>query len=571
MAADREGRLPAWSNAELARRLTGGEPGAFACLVDRYGGDLLTVTGRILGNRADAMDAVQEVLVKVHERIGSLRDPSKLRGWLMNVARNYALNQLRRRRHEPHVVQLAGSSTVIETVNHVADGLASPLRQAEVAELRDEVATALDALSRDYGEIVRMHYLEGRGLAEIAESLGVPIGTAKWRISRARALLRKELMMSELTDAHRHESEVSPLLEVRTINGHSGPVERLQPREVCKTLLAQQVLFAVRKVLKTPQEIAREVKADAAYVREHLELMTEAEVLEEHEGRYRANCILFDADDGARLRHELRDGGAEVAGAVKMHEVRLAEALAQTSPARRGFDGGYLRWIVLPTMVLNLGLSRLLGRVKSVDDTPPFRPDGGAWFFWPSLIGAALPSHLGCNLSPGSDGHAQYWNSEFGVQITRLSGTETFLLHRLPYGPIGRESVLDVFGEEGLAGALDKAIVRVEGDEVVANVPIFTPADGDLLDPVLSAITDGIVAKAYVHYPDDIYAILDELGFGFVRHDYCSHAQVLGQIGAVPALMKAGILAKPPLPLPKAWGFFAWTGVFAPMEWPPAG
>jgi hypothetical protein len=338
---------------------------------------------------------------------------------------------------------------------------------------------------------------------------------------------------------------------------------------VCKALLAQQILFTVRKERKEPPEIAREVGAREDYVREHLARMTEAEVLEEDRGSYRANCILIDRDETDRLRKQLQKRGDRVASVVQDHEGVLSNAIAGTSPCSKGFEESYLRWIVLPTMVLNLGVQRRLEEVKQADVRPPARPDGGRWFFLPALIEGKLPSELGCNFTPGPNGHAQYWNDLYGVPITRISGDEGVALHRLAGGPIRRQSLADVFSEETVAAMVEKGLVRAEDGEAAAAVPIFHPADGDLLQPVLSDVTSSIVDEVYADFPDDMYALLDGLGFGFARQDYPAHAQTLAQMGAVPALVGRGVLPEPPSPVPNGWGFFAWTGVFHPMEYEP--
>lgn len=435
-------------------------------------------------------------------------------------------------------------------------------------ELRQEVRRGLAELSDRYAEPVEMFYLTGMSVAAIAQRLDVPVGTVKWRLSRARALLREELMMSDVTDALRNEVENPPLLDVSNVNGCTGPNAALRPSEVCKTLLAQQVLFAVRKELKAPQQIAHEVKASIEYVQDHLARMTRAEVLEETDGRYRANCILFDPDDVDHVQEQLARRGDHVAALLKTHEAPLSEAIRETTPAGRGFGEPYLRWIVVPAMILNCGLGRRLQERKYPAPDPPPRPDGGRWFFLPSLSECHLPWELGCNwnIVPGQGGYAQYWNSDLGVPITRIRGTDTPLVRRLADGPLRKESATDVFSEEVVAALMEKGLVRAEGEDLVANVPIFHPGDGDLLDPVISSIVDEIAGQAYRDFPEDVYGVLDERGFGFARSDYPGWAHILAQTGSVRALRREGVLGEPPDPIPAGWGFFAWMGVFAPVE-----
>ena len=554
------------TDVELVQMLAAGHPNAFAELADQYGAHLQSVAEGILQDREDALDTVQEALLKAYQEVASLRNAARLGAWLTSILRNHVLNKLRRRRHRPLVLQMGEGSSVLEITGALAEAAVGPPRQLEIQELREEVRRGPAELSGVYAETIEMFYLRGMQVSAIAEHLGVPPGTVKWRLSQARAMLRKELIMSDVTDALRNEAEIPPLLEVKNVWGNTGSTAELRPWEVCKTLLAQQVLFAVHKELKNPAQIARDVKASVDYVQDHLARMTKAEVLEEIDGRYRANCILFDDGDVQQLRKQLGERGERVAEVIGKHDGELSDVIGQTSPCQQDFDLGYLRWIVLPTMVLNFGIDRRLHEQKHVEVTPPARPDGGRWFFWPALLDAKLPSEFGCNATLRANGHAQYWNDLHAVPITRISGEQSFLLHRLAKGPAKRQSLLDVFSEQTVAGMIEKGLARSEGETVTAAVPIFHPQDGDSLQLVVSKVVNAIVDEAYDDYPEGIYAMLDRLGFAFARQDYPARSQTLAQMGAVPALIKRGTLPEPPSPVPGGWGFFAWTGVFSPME-----
>ena len=556
------------SDAELVRMVARGDRGAFDDLVGRYGAGVLAAAERMLKDRDDALDTTQDVFLKAYVQIGTLRRPDRLGAWLMSIARNQAWEKLRRRRRLPRTVSYGQGTTAVEPVGCIEDPTPSADERAEMDELRRHVVEAINRISCEHGRIVRLFYLEELDLPEIARKLGVPLGTAKWRLARARELLRKELMMSEVTDAHRNQCQSGPLLDVSCINGSNGPHEELWPGRVSRSLLAQQVLFAVRKTPKTPGEIAGEVNADVSYVREHLDHMTEAEVLAREGGAYRANCILFDRDDIGELKRELGKRGDAMGEVIARHAAALSDAIGRTHPARQGFEEDYLRWLVLPVMVLNFGMGRRLAQTKQVHATPPARPDGGAWWFMPRLRDVRWSTDLGCNYRPGEDGFAQYWRSDILIPDGSmwLSAEQSFLLHRLGKGAIRKDSALDVFCGAVVAGMIEGGFIRAEADRVLAAVPIFQPEDGDILDRVISAITEDLVRAVYRDFPDDIYSLLGRLGFGFAKHDYPAHAWQLAQADTVGALVRRGVLSKPPSPLPQRWGFLAWTGTFSPMD-----
>jgi len=555
------------SDARLVARVREGDHAAFATLVERYHALVLVAAERITRDRDDAFDIAQDVLLKVHQQIDDLRRPEKLNAWLLAITRNHALGVIRRRCHAP-VEHHWGDGTAASGMLYdilPAHG-PTPHRQAELRELTTTIREQLDELDAKYAEILRLYYLEGLDLPEIARRTGVQSSTAKWRLWRARQRLRKELMMSELSDEIRAQSTSQPLLKVSAICGSAGPNRELHPWQVAKSLLAQQVLFCVRKEAKAAKEIAREVKADISYVNEHLAKLTEADLLEETDGAYRANFILLDESDIAHVRKELAGKGAQTAEVIRRHSKELSGAIAALSPSARGFDEGYLKWIILPTMVLNFGVRKRLQQTKGLRVNPPARPCGGSWFFLPALTKVGLPSELGCNWSGGTRGHAQYWNSDIAITMTKPSLEEIVILHRLAEDPLSKQSLVDVFSEETLAGMIEHGLARVEGDGIAVNVPVFTPADGDMLDPILASITDDILEEVYAEFPDSIYAMMDSLGFSFIRGDYPAHAMGLAQFGAVRALVDAGILPAPPSKPRQGWGFCAWSGTFAPMQ-----
>jgi RNA polymerase sigma-70 factor (ECF subfamily) len=138
---------------------------------------------KLLGNEDAALDVLQEVWVKVFRGIGSLRVPEALRAWLYCVARGTALNRLR---------DVAGRVGAEESLDDVPDaavdgGTASAdFGPDEVLE----VHRALDRLEPRSREVLVLLFLEGLTVDEIAAIVGVPPGTVKSRIHRAKKTLR---------------------------------------------------------------------------------------------------------------------------------------------------------------------------------------------------------------------------------------------------------------------------------------------------------------------------------------------------------------------------------------------
>ncbi len=140
----------------------------------------------ILGNEADARDAAQEALVAAWRQLRGLRDVERFDAWLQRIVVNAARQVIRassRRR-----VREVPASTVASLASHV-DGGGSD--DAAVLDL------ALRTLPVEQRSILVLHHLEGRGLAELAEILQVPLGTAKSRLFTARRALAAAIALDE--------------------------------------------------------------------------------------------------------------------------------------------------------------------------------------------------------------------------------------------------------------------------------------------------------------------------------------------------------------------------------------
>jgi len=168
--------------AAIARTLAG-EREAFRGLVLRYQGPLFGYVGKLLGLPSEVEDIVQDVFCLAYSRLGSF-DPRRGRfsTWLFTIARNRCFNRLTARRREPTEPPAPG-----------AEGLAAsdgPLERAASKELFASLDQALARVPAEQRSAFVLAVLEGLPLAEIARIEGVPVGTIKSRISRARSRLR---------------------------------------------------------------------------------------------------------------------------------------------------------------------------------------------------------------------------------------------------------------------------------------------------------------------------------------------------------------------------------------------
>lgn len=165
---------------DLATRAGAGEHAALEELHRRHHARLRRVALRVLHDPHEAEDAVQEAWIRAGNRIGTCDEPLP---WLIAVTRNEALRMLQRRGRSP--LPVAG-------VPERADLRADPLADAETAETRRTVRSAIAALPSPYREAA-WRELAGQRPAEVADAMGIAAGAARVRLHRARRMLGERL------------------------------------------------------------------------------------------------------------------------------------------------------------------------------------------------------------------------------------------------------------------------------------------------------------------------------------------------------------------------------------------
>ena len=141
---------------------------------------------RLTGNDADAQDLVQEVLLRVRRGLETYR-PGSLEGWLSRITTNAFLDEVRRRRRRPTVELPDDPERVLAAADDVESTLAA-------TTLPDDIQDAIRSLPEDFRVAVVLCDVVGLSYEEIAEQLGIPIGTVRSRIHRGRAALRGVLV-----------------------------------------------------------------------------------------------------------------------------------------------------------------------------------------------------------------------------------------------------------------------------------------------------------------------------------------------------------------------------------------
>ncbi len=183
------------TDAELAAASGQGDSAAFGELVSRHQDRAFNLAFRLTGSHEDAADAVQEAFLKAYRGIQSFRRQSSFYTWLFRIVVNEVRSRRRSRSSRRSEFSLDGAGD--RDPPNAPAGLQSdgpdPSEQASLAERRQIVEEALQALEFDQRAIIALRDIEGRDYAEIAEVLRCPPGTVKSRLHRARMALKDAL------------------------------------------------------------------------------------------------------------------------------------------------------------------------------------------------------------------------------------------------------------------------------------------------------------------------------------------------------------------------------------------
>ncbi|MGE0810602.1 MAG: RNA polymerase sigma factor RpoE [Immundisolibacter sp.] len=177
----------------LVRRVQRGDKRAFDLLVSKYQLRLAKLVGRLVSDRAEAQDVVQEAFIKAYRALPNFRGDSAFYTWLYRIAVNAAKNHLVARSRRPPTADVDITDGDVEEAGVLMADVATPESYAARDQLQAALAQALAELPEDLRTALTLCEMEGLSYDEIAQVLDCPIGTVRSRIFRARRALDVKL------------------------------------------------------------------------------------------------------------------------------------------------------------------------------------------------------------------------------------------------------------------------------------------------------------------------------------------------------------------------------------------
>jgi RNA polymerase sigma-70 factor (ECF subfamily) len=190
-----------WSDAQLVLAAILGDLQSFDTLALRYRAAAYRVAQTIVGNEL-AEDVVQESLLLAFKALPSIEEPDKFASWLYAITRHAAYRVSQRSRQE-RAQRVELDTALLEN----SAALAQPFKPLESSETT-WVRTGLETLDEDYRLLLQLRFYDEMPLKRIAVFLDLPLTTVKWRLLRAKQLLREQLTTPEKRQTEKSRSNV---------------------------------------------------------------------------------------------------------------------------------------------------------------------------------------------------------------------------------------------------------------------------------------------------------------------------------------------------------------------------
>jgi RNA polymerase sigma-70 factor (ECF subfamily) len=189
--------LTAATDRELVATAVSGVEGSFEELVRRYQRPISAYVYRMVGNYESALDLTQEIFIKVYSSLRRYREEFKFSTWIYKIAHNSAVDHLRRNATREQSLVMGHEGDQFDLP--VESSHLSPEQESERKERRGEIESVVRALPANYRELIILRHSQDLSYEEIVEVTGLPLGTVKNRLFRAREMMRQQFVEKGIT------------------------------------------------------------------------------------------------------------------------------------------------------------------------------------------------------------------------------------------------------------------------------------------------------------------------------------------------------------------------------------
>ena len=185
------------NDCDLVTSAISGFDGSFEELVRRYQRPISAYVYRMVGNYESALDLTQEIFIKVYNSLRRYRPEFKFSTWIYKIAHNSAVDHLRRTstREQSLISGTDGDSFELP----LESSRLTPEQESEQKERRIEIESVVRSLPSNYRELIILRHSQDLTYEEIVEVTGLPLGTVKNRLFRAREMMRQQFLDKGIT------------------------------------------------------------------------------------------------------------------------------------------------------------------------------------------------------------------------------------------------------------------------------------------------------------------------------------------------------------------------------------
>lgn len=177
------------TDGELIVNAIGGRADGFEELVRRYQRPITSYVFRMLGDYESSLDVTQEVFIKVYNSLSKYSSEYKFSTWLYRIAHNAAVDHMRRNSITPQSIESENADGSFQI--QIESRGSSPEQDRERSEWRNEIDAVVRCLPPAYRDLILLRHARDLSYDEIAEETGLPLGTVKNRLFRAREMMRE--------------------------------------------------------------------------------------------------------------------------------------------------------------------------------------------------------------------------------------------------------------------------------------------------------------------------------------------------------------------------------------------
>nr|WP_275444859.1 RNA polymerase sigma factor SigW [Paenibacillus sp. ACRRX] len=176
--------------AMLARK---GDTSAFAEIVELYKDKIFHLAYRMLSNRHEAEDVVQDTFLRVYRNLDRYDENQKFSTWIYRIGTNLCIDRLRKRKPSYSLDAEMNDQEGVDGYSMIPSDDRTPETYLLVSETQRMIHEAIDSLPAKYKSVMVLRYLQDMSLQEISDVLNMPVTTIKTRVHRGREFLRKKL------------------------------------------------------------------------------------------------------------------------------------------------------------------------------------------------------------------------------------------------------------------------------------------------------------------------------------------------------------------------------------------